>query len=76
MMPRMNGPNLARRLVAMRPDLRLLFMSGYTESQGELRVELDPGVAFLSKPFTPDALLLKVREVLDRTGAPQQLTSA
>jgi CheY-like chemotaxis protein len=76
MMPRMNGQALATRLIAMRPDLRVLFMSGYTEGRGELRVELDPVIAFLSKPFTPDALLVMVRDVLDHAAAPQPLTSA
>jgi two-component system, cell cycle sensor histidine kinase and response regulator CckA len=45
---------------------RLLFMSGYTEEAALKRSVLDPSEAFLSKPFTPDALTRKVREVLDR----------
>jgi two-component system cell cycle sensor histidine kinase/response regulator CckA len=60
-MPRMNGREVAARLVAMKPDMRVLYVSGYTEGSidgGE------PGVAFLQKPIMPNTLLTKVREVL------------
>jgi len=65
-MPGMTGPELARRLGAGRADLKVLFVSGYTD-----RGFAVPGPAaslFLQKPFTPDALAGKVREVLDRAG--------
>ena len=59
-LPRMRGGELAQRAGWIRPDMRVLFMSGYTESATE------PFAAFLRKPFTPAALARKVREVLDR----------
>ena len=64
-MPLMNGPELVQRIAAIRPDLRVLFMSGYTDRalihQGLRR----SGTAFLQKPFTPEALARKIREILD-----------
>jgi len=64
-MPEMTGPELARRLVEMRPGLRMLFLSGYTEGVVVDRGLLGDGAHFLQKPFTGDALEAKVREVLD-----------
>jgi CheY-like chemotaxis protein len=61
-MPRMNGPALARALTALRPGLRTLFVSGYAE---ELVAGGLPQAPFLPKPFTPRALAAKVREVLE-----------
>jgi CheY-like chemotaxis protein len=64
-MARMSGLELAKRLAPIRPEMKVLCVSGYTESS-ELRQEvLDAGIAFLPKPFTPDVLLRKLREVLD-----------
>ena len=63
-MPGASGPELARRLRARRPDLRVLCMSGYPES-AEGRVEGEAGWnAWLQKPFTPDVLMRKVRDCL------------
>jgi CheY-like chemotaxis protein len=64
-MPHMSGGELAQRLQPVRPDMRVLYMSGYTDDAIVRHGVLGAGMAFLSKPFTPDALALKVREVLD-----------
>ena len=65
MMPGMNGCQLAERLLAEYPSMRILFMSGYAEDVLAMNVGLVPGAAFLGKPFKPKALVTKVREVLD-----------
>jgi PAS domain S-box-containing protein len=64
-MPQMSGRELAQRLQPVRPDMKVLYMSGYTDDAIVRHGVLGAGIAFLSKPFTPDALALKVREVLD-----------
>ncbi|MEK8036449.1 MAG: ATP-binding protein, partial [candidate division NC10 bacterium] len=65
-MPEMSGPQLAARLTAERPGLRVLFVSGYTADALGPRGALAPGVALLHKPFTAEALATKVRDVLDK----------
>ena len=64
-MPEMGGRELARRLATLRPTLPVLFMSGYTGEDVIQRGLLEPGAPFLQKPFTPDGLATKVREMLD-----------
>jgi signal transduction histidine kinase/ActR/RegA family two-component response regulator len=68
-MPRMSGAQLATRLTQARPDLKVLFMSGYTDDTVLLHGVLHAQVAFLQKPFTPQALLTRVRETLDSNAA-------
>jgi PAS domain S-box-containing protein len=70
-MPQMNGRVLAERLVAAQPSLKVLYMSGYTEDRG-LEQNVSSGAAFLQKPFTPDMLARKVREVLDAGSSPSR----
>jgi two-component system cell cycle sensor histidine kinase/response regulator CckA len=65
-MPGMDGRELANRLLVDRPAMKLLFMSGYTDAAILHREGLDVGAPFLQKPFTPDALVRRVREVLDQ----------
>jgi len=72
-MPQMSGRELAQRLLPVRPDLRVLYMSGYTDDAIVRHGVLGAGMAFLSKPFTPDALAVKVRELLDSPPAPANL---
>ncbi|HLY62032.1 MAG TPA: PAS domain S-box protein [Terriglobia bacterium] len=63
-MPQMNGWELAKQLAKVRPDTKVLYMSGYTDNAIVHDGVLDPGTPFLQKPFSPDALTRKVREVL------------
>jgi two-component system cell cycle sensor histidine kinase/response regulator CckA len=66
-MPQMSGRALSERLVATRPETRVLFMSGYTDDTIVHHGALEPGLAFLQKPINPENLGRKVREVLDST---------
>ena len=63
-MPETTGPALATELGKVRPDMEVLFMSGYSRSMMERHGAFDPKVHFLEKPFAPDALVRKVRDVL------------
>ena len=65
-MPDLNGPDLAQRLVLRRPAMKVLYISGF-ERYGAIVLDFaSQHAAFLQKPFTPDALALSVRELLDR----------
>jgi DNA-binding response OmpR family regulator len=69
-MPEMNGRDLAEQLKEPTPDLKTLFMSGYTTNVIAHHGVLDGGVSFIQKPFCKKELLAKVREVLDRDDKP------
>lgn len=71
-MPKMSGPELAQRLIALHPEMKVLYMSGYIDNTIKQYGILINGASFIQKPFTPTVLLSKVREVLD---APQERMS-
>src|SRR5216684_7469702 len=63
-MPDMQGPDLAERMLAFRPELKVLFMSGYADSDVVRIKVLDRNLGFLPKPFAPDGLLETVERIL------------
>jgi PAS domain S-box-containing protein len=64
-MPNMSGPKLANRILAEHPEMKVIFMSGYTDDAVVENGFIHPGSVFLQKPFSPDALKAKIRELLD-----------
>jgi two-component system, cell cycle sensor histidine kinase and response regulator CckA len=64
-MPKMGGRELAERLTERRPETKVIFMSGYAADSTLRQRILEAGVPFIQKPFTPDVIALKIREVLD-----------
>jgi PAS domain S-box-containing protein len=75
-MPVMNGPELAKRFLSFRPETKVLFMSGYTDKVIGYVGALEPGTAFLQKPFTPQTLTRKVHEVLNAIPQPNSTVRA
>jgi two-component system cell cycle sensor histidine kinase/response regulator CckA len=69
-LPKMSGRDVAKGLASRRPDVRVLYMSGYTANAIVHHGVLEPGIAFLQKPFSPAVLLAKVREVLSAENPP------
>ncbi len=65
-MPGASGPELVKQLVELRRGLKVIFMSGYTDEAIVHHGVLDPGIAFVQKPFSAETLGRKIREVLDR----------
>ena len=61
----MNGPQLAAELASTRPDMKVLYLSGYTENAAIQHGIVDASVAFLSKPFSRDSLAKTIRDVLE-----------
>jgi CheY-like chemotaxis protein len=67
--PGLSGPMVADRIAELQPGLRVLFMSGYEDTSVVRRYVVDKGFALLTKPFTADQLVQKVREVLESSPA-------
>jgi two-component system, cell cycle sensor histidine kinase and response regulator CckA len=66
-MPRMSGRELVEQARPLRPDMRILYVSGYSEEAIARQGQLTEGIDLLSKPFTPGVLTAKIRKLLDRT---------
>jgi FixJ family two-component response regulator len=64
-MPKMSGRELVKILKKLRPEIKVLYMSGYSGNAISRHGILENGVEFIQKPLTPKSLLMKIREVLD-----------
>ncbi|MGZ8748775.1 MAG: response regulator, partial [Mycobacterium sp.] len=69
-LPGATGRAIARQVVASRPSMRVLYMSGYTDEVIVQHGVLEPGLAFVQKPFTGDTLARRIREVLAANSPP------
>jgi CheY-like chemotaxis protein len=74
-MPELSGRELAEQLLAQRPEMRILYASGYFDDAIAPHGVLDPGIALLSKPLTPTSLARKVRDTLDSPAPQAERTS-
>ena len=68
-MPRMNGPELAQRVATLRPKVKVLFMSGYTDRTVRLQDQLSDESHFIQKPFTPKLLAMRLRELFGKSAS-------
>jgi FixJ family two-component response regulator len=75
-MPGMSGKMLAERLRATRPEMRVVFMSGYTDDAVRERNVVESGITFIQKPFTPVRLAEAVRSALDERLSPRNSSAA
>ncbi len=75
-LPGVTGPRLAEPFLFGRPGLPVLYMSGYADDAIVQSGQLAPDMEFLSKPFTPETLLRRVRQTLDQHGAAGAVASA
>jgi two-component system cell cycle sensor histidine kinase/response regulator CckA len=66
-MPRMSGNQLVEHARPLRPDMRVLYVTGYSEEAIARQGQLTEGIELLPKPFTPGVLTAKIRQILDRT---------
>jgi two-component system, cell cycle sensor histidine kinase and response regulator CckA len=64
-MPGISGPNAVEQIAPTRPRMKVLYISGYSKAAVLRQGMIAPRTAFLGKPFTPDTLLRKMRELLD-----------
>ena len=74
-MPGASGPEVAERIRAFRPSVRVLYMSEYTERRIEAEERTELAANLLQKPFTIESLVQKVEEVLAATGSPKKIPS-
>jgi two-component system cell cycle sensor histidine kinase/response regulator CckA len=65
-MPKMSGRELAKLIQSIRPEIKVLYMSGYTDDVISHHGVLEPGMTFLQKPFSPETLASKVHSLLNR----------
>lgn len=72
-MPELSGRQLAEEFAAVRPDAKIIFMSGYTDDAIVRGGVVSEGVDYTQKPFSPDTLLRRVRPVLDSARQPRGL---
>jgi hypothetical protein len=73
-MPKLDGGRLAARLIPLQPEMKVLFMTGYTDSPLVLQRTVQPDMPLLQKPFMPERLIRLIREVLDRQVPPRRTT--